>query len=139
MPLRARIAIALAIIIVLGLATHVYHGPGQWLLNNWVASIFYEMFFMAAALLVLARPRALPTIAVTVCLATIALEFLQLWKPPFLAAVRSTFLGQAVLGSGFAWSDMPAYPAGCALGWWLLRRISGPFRAVAEAAGKGAS
>ena len=36
---------------------------------------------------------------------TFALEFLQLWKPPFLQAVRSTFLGHVLIGSSFSWFD----------------------------------
>jgi hypothetical protein len=40
------------------------------------------------------------------------LEFLQLWRPPLLQAVRSTFLGHALVGSSFAWSDFPYYGAG---------------------------
>ena len=33
---------------------------------------------------------------------------------PILVAIRSTFLGHALIGSTFAWSDFPYYVVGCA-------------------------
>ncbi len=122
--LRLRILILLAIVVPVGLALSRYAGPGRWWLNNWGASVAYEIFFMSLALLAIGRASALPNVALGVCAATIALEFLQLWTPPWLTAVRSTFVGRAVLGNSFSWLDMPAYPVGCAVGWLLLRRIA---------------
>jgi len=49
---------------------------------------------------------------------------LQLWQPPWLQTIRSTFLGGAVLGNSFSYWDLPAYPIGCLLGWWLLHRLT---------------
>ncbi|MEE9212976.1 MAG: DUF2809 domain-containing protein, partial [Phycisphaeraceae bacterium] len=54
---------------------------------------------------------------------TCALEFAQLWHPPWLQMIRSTFLGRAVLGTTFSWWDLPIYPVGCALGWLWLRGL----------------
>jgi hypothetical protein len=39
-----------------------------------------------------------------VLVATCLLEFLQLWHPPLLEAVRSTFIGRTVLGTSFTWN-----------------------------------
>jgi hypothetical protein len=52
---------------------------------------------------------------------------LQLWHPPFLTAIRATFIGKLLLGTTFAWWDFPHYLLGCVLGWlWLqqLQRMS---------------
>jgi hypothetical protein len=122
--IRARAAIALALVVPLGFALKTYSGPLEWLIRNWGASICYEIFFMLFAFLFFPRRRAILPIAVCVCLATIALEFLQLWHPPFLEAVRATFIGQALIGNTFVWTDLPIYPVACALGWVLLRGIS---------------
>ncbi|NJD20447.1 MAG: DUF2809 domain-containing protein, partial [Gemmatimonadetes bacterium] len=51
-------------------------------------------------------------VAGAVLAVTCVLEFLQLWHPPFLEAARRPFLGQALLGSHFSWSDFPYYVAG---------------------------
>lgn len=63
------------------------------------------MFWILLVLLL--RP-ALPArlVAVAVLGATCLLEGLQLWKPPALEAVRSTFLGRALIGSTFSGWDV---------------------------------
>ena len=124
MPIRARILLALAIVTPLGFAAKWYAGPGRSWLNNWAASIIYELFFMLLVFLIIPRKKAVAPIALGVCAATIALEFLQLWHPAPLTAIRGTFLGRALLGTTFAASDLPIYPVGCLLGWFLLRRLS---------------
>jgi hypothetical protein len=109
-------------VVPLGFAMKYYAGPGRWWINNWGASFAYEVFFMSLVLALVGTRRGVGAIAVGVCAATVALEFLQLWKPPWLEAVRSTFVGRAVLGNAFSWRDLPAYPLGCLFGWAALRR-----------------
>jgi hypothetical protein len=58
-----------------------------------------------------------------VFLVTSALEFLQLWHPPFLQLIRSTFLGQTLIGTSFTWWDFPYYFFGCVLGWFGVRYV----------------
>ena len=126
--LRRRIVVVLLVVTVFGLAMKLYPGPGRWWVNNWgPASVAYEIFFMLLVFLVVPRRGAITPIAIGVCATTCALEVLQLWKPPWLVAVREgTFLGRALLGTSFSWWDFPAYFIGCTLGWcllhWLLRR-----------------
>jgi len=55
---------------------------------------------------------------------TCLLEFLQLWRPPFLEMLRSYFIGATVLGSSFAWFDFAYYFFGSAIGWLWLRWIT---------------
>ena len=123
--MRLRILAALLVVTALGFTAKRYPGPGRWWVNNWgPASVAYELFFMLLAFLVVPRRRAITPIAIGVCTATCVLEFLQLWKPPWLQAIRSTFLGAALLGNVFSWWDLPAYAVGCLLGWCLLRWLS---------------
>jgi hypothetical protein len=122
---RRRALGVLLLIGPLGVWFAEYAGPGRWWFNNGIASVCYELFFILIAFLVWPGRGAVRRVPVIVCLATIALEFLQLWQPAFLQTVRATWAGQAVLGNAFAWSDLPAYPLGCLLGWLLLRRIVG--------------
>jgi hypothetical protein len=117
--------LALLAVTALGLAAKFYPGPGAWWVNDWgPASVAYEIFFMLLAFLVVPRRAAITPIAVGVCATTCVLEVLQLWRPLWLQAVREeTFLGGALLGTSFSWWDLPAYPIGCILGWFLLHGL----------------
>jgi hypothetical protein len=66
--------------------------------------------------------------AIVVLLATCALEFLQLWHPPFLEYLRSSFIGRTVLGTSFAWLDFPYYVLGCWIGWLWMRWLQGSWQ-----------
>jgi hypothetical protein len=58
------------------------------------------------------------------------LELLQLWHPPLLEVVRSTFLGHALIGSGFQWSDLPHYAAGALVAAGIARLCRATVSAV---------
>jgi hypothetical protein len=62
-------------------------------------------------------------IALGVFIATCGIEFLQLWNQPLLEAARASFLGRAILGSTFAWSDFPYDLLGSLAGWGILDRV----------------
>ena len=70
-------------------------------------------------------PVAYKLMAITVLVVTCTLAFLQLWHPAFLEAIRSTFLGRTLIGTTFAWWDLPHYAVGCALGTWLGSLLRG--------------
>jgi hypothetical protein len=88
-----------------------------------LGSLAYEIFWVL--LVVGLWPRvSLKGAAVGVCCATCGIEFLQLWHPPFLEALRQTLPGRLVLGNSFRWADFPPYFIGSGLGWawaWGLR------------------
>jgi hypothetical protein len=131
--MRLRVVEALLVVAAFGFAMKFYPGPGRWWVNDWgPASVAYEVFFMLLVFLVVPRRGAVTPIAVGVCVTTCVLEFLQLWQPPWLQAIRSTFLGGALLGDTFSWYDLPAYVVGCVLGWFLLRWLV--LRSVAKPA-----
>ena len=110
----------LLVVTTLGFGTKLYSGPGAWWFNNYAGGSFYEVFWI---LLVLTIWPALSLFRITavVLLLTSALEFLQLWNPPYLAVVRNTFLGSALIGTTFVWWDFPYYLIGCVLAVISLR------------------
>ena len=74
-------------------------------------------YTVAAALcFAIARPVASPARnAAAGFVATCAVEFLQLWHPAWLEAIRRTLPGRLVLGTTFSWGDFPAYAIGAML------------------------
>ncbi len=61
-------------------------------------------------------PRISPLRTAMVCTALCwGVEFLQLWHPPWLQAIRGTTPGHLVLGSSFAAMDLLAYVAGASV------------------------
>jgi Protein of unknown function (DUF2809) len=95
-----------------------FYGPGPEWLNDALGSVTYEMFWITLGLGIWPKIRPLHMAAV-VGIATSLLEFLQLWHPPVLQALRHTLLGRLILGTTFSWLDFPAYAGGSILGlWW---------------------
>jgi hypothetical protein len=117
-----RAALALAVIIPLGIYTKFYRGPAAWV-NDPLGSVLYEVAWCLAAAIVVARWRPLP-IALSVFTATCVLEVLQLWHPPFLDWLRSFFVGRLILGTTFVWSDFAWYAVGCAAGYALVTLLA---------------
>jgi hypothetical protein len=120
---RARCLAVLALVTPLGFATKLYAGPGA----HWVAhksgGFLYVVFWVFVVLLLF--PRLSPArVALGVFAATSLLEFLQLWHPAGLEAVRASFLGHALIGSTFAASDFPYYAAGALAAWAGARRLA---------------
>ncbi len=65
----------------------------------------------------------------TLATATLAfaygVEFSQLYQAEWINAFRKTFLGAVTIGSGFLWSDLASYTAGCGIG--VVAEITGSF------------
>jgi hypothetical protein len=108
---RLRLLFILAIVVPLGLATKFYAGPAEVWVHAHAGGFLYVVFWCLLALAI--WPQTSPwVVGIVVLLITSALEFLQLWHPPVLQAIRSTFFGHALIGSSFSWSDFPYYVAG---------------------------
>lgn len=117
--LRKWILLSILIVTLIGFYTKFYTGPASLWVNNSLGGALYVTFWCLVLFLVLpaARPWVICACVLTV---TCALEFLQLWHPPFLTWLRSSFIGQTILGTTFVWSDFLYYFLGCGLGWlWL--------------------
>lgn len=112
----------LIVLIPLGFATKLYTGPGAgWIVGS-LGGAFYVAFWMLAV--VFAAPRASSAaVALWVFLATCMIELLQLWHPPLLEAIRSTFVGRTVLGDTFSWADFPYYALGAFAGYGLIESV----------------
>jgi hypothetical protein len=103
------------VIVPLGYIIRFSHAD-QGGFGDFFGSVAYEIFWIL--LIVFLWPQfSVLKVAIAVCLATCAIEFLQLWTPSWLQAIRATLPGRLVLGNTFLWSDFPPYFVGSFLGW----------------------
>jgi Protein of unknown function (DUF2809) len=104
-----------------------FYGFGPSELKDALGSIAYEMFWITLGLACWPKVSTLK-MSIGVLLITCGLEFLQLWQPPLLQALRATLLGRLVLGNTFGWSDFPAYGVGSFLGCLWVRFLYRTYR-----------
>ena len=117
---RRNLLFSIGFIVPFGLITKFYRGTGQAWLNDAFGGIPYEVFWILLVAWIWPRTRP-AAIAFSVFGATCLLEFLQLWQPAWLQAIRATLPGRLVLGNTFVWSDFSYYAIGCVIGWLWLR------------------
>lgn len=111
----------LIIIAVLGLGTKYYPGPGRAFWNDSLAGCFYVTFWCLFWQLLLPNFKKIKLIFI-VLISTSALEFLQLWHPPFLQFIRKFWLGKVIIGTTFTWTDFPYYLLGALIAFLISRR-----------------
>lgn len=111
----------LAVVTPLGLASKLYAGPGASWVAGHAGGFFYVLFWIFLLLLIVPGV-SVRTVTVCVLGITSALEVLQLWHVPILESLRSTFLGHALLGSTFSWSDFLCYGLAALIAPGLARR-----------------
>ncbi len=121
---RKWILATLFIVTLAGFSSKWYSGPAHRWFNNYGAGLLYEVFWCLIVFFFIPNKKHATSIAIGVFAVTCILETLQLWNPPFLQLLRSTFLGKAILGTTFVWWDFPHYVLGCALGWLCMRLLS---------------
>ncbi|MCA1992128.1 MAG: DUF2809 domain-containing protein [Coleofasciculus sp. S288] len=115
-------SVSLLIVTPLGILSKFYYGPAQVWVNDYSGDILYEIFWCLFFFLLIPTRKAITQIPLWVFAVTCVLEILQLWKSPFLEAIRATFIGRTLLGTTFVWWDFPHYAVGSLLGWlWLLQ------------------
>ncbi len=115
--------LSLLIVTPLGFLSKSYTGLGQEWIHDYSGDILYEVFWCLFFFLLIPSRKAVTQIPLWVFGVTCALEILQLWKNPFLDAIRATFLGRTLLGTTFVWWDFPHYAVGCLIGWLWLQQI----------------
>ena len=111
--------IFLLIIIPIGFMTTFYSGPAHHWVSDSFGGLLYEIFWCLVFFFIFPKVKPL-RIAIWVFSITCALEFLQLWHPPFLEFLRGNFIGRTILGNSFSWMDFPYYLIGSLTGYLIL-------------------
>lgn len=120
---RFLIFLSTILVTIVGLWSKFYTGPAREWLNNSLGGTLYEILWCLFFFWFFPRKNAIAPISISVFIVTCALEVLQLWKTPFLDALRSNIVGRLLLGTTFVWSDFFYYAIGCLIGWIWLRQI----------------
>ena len=123
--MRKWIILSLCLATPLGSWSKFYAGPGHKWFNDYGAGLLYEIFWCLVVFFFVPHRKYITRITLWVFVITCILETLQLWHPPFLQLIRSTFIGGALTGTTFVWWDFPHYVLGCAIGWLWMKTISG--------------
>jgi hypothetical protein len=112
---RWRHAGAVAVTIALGLASRAWARQlPWWLAKNAGDALYATMMVFGVGFL---APRARTWQVAVAALATcFAVEFSQLYRAPWIDAVRATLPGRLVLGQGFHAFDLVCYVIGAAIG-----------------------
>jgi hypothetical protein len=89
--------------------------------------IFYEILWILVG--ALPYPKAnRKLIAIWVFLGDYGIEFLKLYQPPWLQAIRATLPGRLILGTNFDLYNLPVYLFGSCLGWLWLKFLDSQFQ-----------
>jgi hypothetical protein len=118
-------ALILAALGLIGVGTKLYHGRFEAWIHNYAGGVIYEVFWIVLFGAIFHRIKAWRT-ALFVFLVTCGLETLQLYHPPLLETIRSTFIGRALIGNGFDPWDFLYYVIGSLIGlaaWGLMRSL----------------
>jgi len=119
---RKKVLYSLLVIVPLGFASKFYSGHAAWWFNDYVGGMFYEIFWCLVAIFVWPQASGF-WIAFWVLGITSMLEFCQLWHPPVLETIRSTFIGRTLIGTSFAWWDFPYYVIGSGIGLFWIKML----------------
>lgn len=107
---RWRSALAAALTVPLGLLTRAELPLPALIATYGGDTLYATLIFLLAALLWPRWPTwRLALVALGFCY---AIELSQLYKPPWLDALRGTLPGRLVLGAGFRWDDLLCYAVG---------------------------
>ena len=116
---RKFLLICLLILIPLGFYSKFYKGIYEYTINNRISDLLYVTFWIVFIKFVFMQFKNYK-IVLAVFLITSILEIMQLWHPPLLQLIRSSFIGKALIGTNFVPEDFLYYILGSAVGYFLL-------------------
>jgi len=112
----------LAVLVVAGYWLRFYAPINpDW--RDYSGGVIYVVFWILAYAFLKPTAPALP-VSLAVLFITCCLEFLQLWHPAWLEAIRRTLPGRLILGTTFEWSDFPPYFVGALVGFGAMRLLA---------------
>jgi hypothetical protein len=113
--LRHRFALALAAVVIVGLASRRFPELLPGLLRKNTGDVLWATALTLAC--ALAMPRTVPSRIATLCISiSVAVEFSKFYDPSWLHRLRWSGIGRLLFGTSFSWSNLVCYGIGIALG-----------------------
>lgn len=100
--------------VLLGLATRRFPAAFPEVIARFGGDVLWAMMVLWIAALIW-RGASTHRLALSALAIAYAVELSQLYRAPWIEAVRATRGGALMLGHGFLWSDLVAYAVGVAL------------------------
>ena len=117
---RISLALKLALVIAIGLASRLMSPHAPALVSKHLGDILWTTMFVLIVLII--RPRMPTPTAACIGLAfCAAIEFLKLYRAPWLDSVRSVPVAGFLLGRVFQWWNFVSYVIGALAAVLLLR------------------
>lgn len=121
---RGWLVTATVIVVSLGLLSRWDAVPWPGFVRSYAGDTLWAT--MVVFLVALLRPGGRPGVSSGMALAVAwAVEWSQLYRAPWIDALRETVPGHLVLGQGFVWTDLLCHVVGVALGFGVLVVLSG--------------
>lgn len=117
------LALAIVLVVVLGLLSRRDAVPLPGFVRSYAGDTLWAVMVVLG--LAFLRPDWKLRVLVPGALGiAVAVECSQLYRAPWIEAVRCTLPGHLVLGQGFLWSDLACYAVGVVLGGGLLAAMA---------------
>jgi hypothetical protein len=114
-------AIAIVLVISLGLASRRYPQILPAMLDKYPGDVLWTIVVFLVGGIVFPRASTWKIAGLALRISYLV-EFGQLYRAPWLVAIRQTTIGHLLLGSQFVWEDLVAYTVGAAIA--LLAELS---------------
>jgi hypothetical protein len=127
---RIGYAIAIVLVIIFGLASRRYPLLPA-ILDKYPGDALWTVVVFLIGAIVLPRASTWTLAGLALAISYIV-EFAQLYRAPWIVAIRQTTIGQLFLGSQFVWEDLVAYTVGAAIaivgesGWFAFAKSRAP-------------
>lgn len=104
----------LATTVALGLASRVYASMLPDVIARYAGDVLWASMIFWLFALIRSRASTLP-LALCAFAFSVLVECSQLYRAPWIDALRASRIGALVLGQGFLWSDIACYATGAGL------------------------
>jgi hypothetical protein len=106
-------AIAVAVVILVGMASRRYPLLPE-IVDKYPGDVLWTMMVFCLGAIVFPRTSTIKLAGLALFI-SYAVEFGQLYRAPWIVAIRQTTIGHLILGADFAWGDLIAYTVGALL------------------------
>lgn len=107
---RVKYLVLILIVIILGISSRKIPGLPGFIVSHFGDALWTANVYFFIRLIWPGKPVSFALLGAVII--SFLVEITQLYQAPWINAIRSTYIGALVLGSGFLWIDLIRYIAG---------------------------